>query len=96
MQFNPSYTGDSENTLFYDKVKNLFEKDGYKVPNIVFWNVEGRENTFHIDRNAQGVQLASGSHPSVFKALIENVGLTPYDMVVNVLNSERYKAIRVL
>ena len=96
MQFNPSYTGDSDNTLFYDKVKNLFEKDGYKVPNIVFWNVEGRENTFHIDRNAQGVQLASGSHPSVFKALIENVGLTPYDMVVNVLNSERYKAIRVL
>ena len=97
MEFNPIYTGsDSKNTLFYDKVKELFENDGYEVPNIVFWNVQGRNNTFRIDKNAYGVQLASGSHPSVFKALIDNVGLTPYDMVVNVLNSERYSAIRVL
>jgi hypothetical protein len=83
------------NKNFYDEMSQRFEAYGYTIPNIVFWNVDSRNNVFHIDRNALGVQLASGSHPSVFKSLIENIALTPYDMVVNTLNTARYNVIKV-
>ena len=91
MEFNQAVT----DRTMYDVIDDMFRSAGYETPNIVFWNVQSRNNVFHIDRNQSGVQLASGSSPSVFKALANNIGLTPLDMVLNVLNSERYSAVRV-
>ena len=78
---------------FYKDIKNRFAQHGYQIPNIVFWNVNSVKDTFHTQSNWQGVQLASGQSASVFKAILENVNLTPYDAMVNVLNSERYSRI---
>lgn len=78
---------------FYKDMKNRFSQHGYQIPNIVFWNVNSVKDTFHTQSNWQGVQLASGQSASVFKAILENVNLTPYDAMVNVLNSERYSCI---
>lgn len=80
---------------FYDEMKKRFEDNGYEIPNIVFWNVNARNNTFHADVNAKGVQLASGQSPSVFKSLISGVYLTPYEYMLSVLNSQRYVQINV-
>ena len=30
--------------LFYDQMKKKFEENGYEIPNIVFWNVNARNN----------------------------------------------------
>jgi hypothetical protein len=42
-----------------------------------------------------GVQLASGQSPSVFKAILKGVGLTPYDMMVETLSDPKYDCIAV-
>ncbi len=84
-----------KNWLFYDTMKQRFENSGYQIPNIVFWNVNSRHNTYHASFDREGVQLASGQSPVVFESLIKGVNLTPYDYMLSVLNTERYEKITV-
>ena len=81
--------------LFYDRMKNLYELFGYEIPNIVFWNVNSRKNTYHASFDRKGVQLASGQSPSVFASLAKGIGYTPYEYMCSVLNAERYQAVTV-
>lgn len=80
---------------FYSDMKARFARCGYTIPNIVFWNVRDTKDTFHVKSNYEGVQLASGSSTSVFKAILNNMDLTPYQAMVNVLNLERYNCIKL-
>lgn len=80
---------------FYDYVSRVYEEHGYKIPNVVFWNVNSRHDVFLADKNRKGVQLVSGQSASTFKNLIGCVDKTPVEMMYSVLNSERYQAIQI-
>ena len=80
---------------FYDYVYRVYEEHGYKIPNVVFWNVNSRHDVFLADKNRKGVQLVSGQSASTFKNLIGCVDKTPVEMMYEVLNSERYQAIQI-
>ena len=80
---------------FYDYVSRVYEERGYKIPNVVFWNVNSRHDVFLADKNRKGVQLISGQSASTFKNLIGCVDKTPVEMMYEVLNSERYQAIQI-
>ena len=79
---------------FYDGIERMFWKHGYKIPNVVFWNVCSRHNTFLADSKRKGVQLISGSAISSFKHLIENINSTPIQLMEKVIGSDRYSGIR--
>ena len=81
--------------LFYDLMKEQFENNGYEIPNIVFWNVNSRNSTYHASFDRKGVQLASGQSTTVFETLIKGINLTPYEYMLSVLNTERYAVITV-
>ena len=78
---------------FYEEMKRRYEAQGYTIPNVVFWNVNSRHNIFHADKDRAGVQLCSGQSAATFKTLMESVGSTPVEMMMKVLESERYSAI---
>lgn len=80
---------------FYDYVSRVYEEHGYKIPNVVFWNVDSMNDVFLADKNRKGVQLVSGQSASTFKNLIGCVDKTPVEMMYSVLNSERYQAIQI-
>lgn len=80
---------------FYDYASRVYEERGYKIPNVVFWNVDSRHDVFLADKDRKGVQLVSGQSASTFKNLIGCVGKTPVEMMYEVLNSERYSAITI-
>lgn len=80
---------------FYDNMAAEYQKAGYTIPNIVFWNVNSRHDIFHADANRKGVQLVSGSSTTMFKQLVDSIGLTPVEMMLKVINSERYEAITI-
>lgn len=93
MEFDEcSYT---EDWSFYDAMKNKFESKGYKIPNIIFWNVSSRQNIFHASSDCVGVQLASGQSASVFKSIIECIGLDPYEAMVKTLSDPVYDVIKI-
>lgn len=73
-----------------------FEESGYKLPNLVFWNVQSRNNVFHTDADRRGVQLASGESPAIFKSVIDCLGYTPFESMMEVLNSHRYDPITII
>ena len=88
------YCGDKD-WSFYDNMRARFAANGYEIPNIVFWNVNSRNDVFHADNSRKGVQLVSGCSASTFKTLMQVIGMTPVEAMESVLNSERYAAIKV-
>jgi len=80
---------------FYDSMEKKYANAGYVIPNVVFWNVNSTRDTHQVDANKTGVQLYSGQSPSTFKGVVQNIGKTPYDTMLQVLNNERYSVIRV-
>lgn len=89
MEFD-SCTRDADATNF-EYAKELFKSHGYKLPEIVFWNVASRRENIPVKMNEQGVTLVSGMSPTVFSIATE--GLTPYEVMMNLLSSPRYKDI---
>jgi hypothetical protein len=80
---------------FYDDMKKQFAEAGYEIPNVVFWNCNSRHNVFHADSTRQGVQLCSGQSTTTFKQLMSCIGMTPVEMMIKVIESERYSAITI-
>lgn len=80
---------------FYDNMRKLYMSHGYIIPNIVFWNVNSRNDTFHVDKSRVGVQLCSGQSASTFKVLMKSVGMNPIEMMTNTLMAERYAPVTV-
>lgn len=93
MEIDRATYGDS--WLFYDKMKQMYADHDYEIPNIVFWNVDSRHDVFHADAERKGVQLCSGQSITTFKQLMGCIGMTPVEMMLKVINSERYEAITV-
>lgn len=86
--------GDKE-WAFYDKMKTEFASNGYDIPQIIFWNVNSRNNVFHADSKRKGVILCSGQSTTTFKTLMNTVGMTPVEYMMSVLNSDRYHAVTI-
>ena len=86
----------SDEWSFYDYMRERFAKKGYQIPNIVFWNVNSRNDVFHCDSKRKGVQLCSGQSASTFKTLMNSIGMTPEEMMLSVVNSDRYEAVTVM
>jgi len=80
---------------FYDAMRERYANAGYEIPNVVFWNVDSRHDTFHADKDRKGVQLCSGQSAATFQQLMNSVGMTPTEMMLNVLGSARYAPITI-
>ena len=80
---------------FYEKMAYRFNKFGYQIPNVIFWNVASRHDVFHADKKRTGVQLVSGMSTSVFRQVMQCVGMNPVEAMEKVIGSDRYAAITV-
>lgn len=89
-----NYCSDHDWT-FYDIIKHRYKSYGYELPNIIFWNVNSRNDVFHADRDRKGVQLCSGQSVTTFKTLIGNIGKTPEQMMQDTVNTARYEQITI-
>ncbi len=88
------YCGDRD-WSFYEMMEQMYQLNGYRIPNIIFWNVDSRHDVFHADKTRKGVQLASGQSASVFRQVMQTVGMNPVEAMEKIINSERYAAITV-
>ena len=76
----------------FECAKEKFAKHGYRLPQIVFWNVNSRNQQQPVTKNEQGVALVSGASPQIFSMLSEGI-LDPYSFMLKTLSSERYERI---
>lgn len=79
----------------FEYAKALFEEHGYQLPQVVFWNVNSRNDQQPVTKDERGVALVSGCTPSIFAQMMPNgeEPLTPYEQMLEILYSERYEKI---
>ena len=82
---------DAELTNF-EYARKQFEGRGYKLPEVVFWNVASRTRQQPVTMNEQGVALVSGCTPRIFSMIASGI-MSPYTVMMDVLESERYAKI---
>lgn len=75
-----------------EEAQKEFEKYGYKVPKLVFWNVNGRTNTIPVNQNELGVYLLSGFSPNILN-MLENGDLDPMKVLINELNKSCFEEV---
>ncbi len=78
--------------LILKNAKEKFERFGYKLPEVVFWNAASRNRQQPVTMNEQGAALVSGVTPRIF-SMIAGGNLSPYTFMLEVLESERYAKI---
>ena len=76
----------------FKNAKAKFEAHGYKLPDIVFWNVASRNRQQPVTMNEQGVALVSGCTPRLFE-MVASGTMNPYAFMLEVVESERYAKI---
>lgn len=76
----------------FENAKKKFEKQGYKLPKIIFWNVASHGNNQPVTKNEQGVALVSGCTPKLF-SYVASGNFSPYEFMLEIINSPRYEPI---
>jgi hypothetical protein len=90
MEFD-SCAGNAQMTDF-EYARAEYARFGYKLPQIVFWNVASRNVQQPVTANDRGVTLVSGCSPHIF-SMLSGDDLDPYSFMMEVLHSERYERI---
>ena len=75
-----------------ESARRRFEEQGYRLPELVFWNVDSRNRQQPVTVNDRGVALVSGCSSRVF-SLLRSGCLSPEAVMMDILGSERYAAI---
>ena len=80
------------NQRLFDAIAKKYADAGYKMPRLVFWNVNSRTGTIPVKENDLGVALVSGFSVNIVKMVMS--GKTdPYECLLETLNSERYAPV---
>ncbi len=91
MEFDCMTSGRTDKAMFDDFAKE-YERYGYELPRLVFWNICSRTGTIPVRENANGVALVSGYSVNIMNMVLSNE-LDPYKCLLKQLNTERYQII---
>ncbi|MCM1213469.1 MAG: DUF2828 domain-containing protein [Lachnospiraceae bacterium] len=91
MEFDNAVHGVNADILFAT-IRKRFERYGYRLPRLVFWNVNSRTNVIPVRENALGVGLVSGFSVNVCRMVLANE-LDPFACLKKTLEGERYREV---
>lgn len=78
---------------FLKTMKRKFQAHGYLLPQIVFWNVSARHNTFLCDGSEDGLILVSGASSKIFESICSGTFERPMEYIQALLEKDRYQRI---
>ena len=70
-----------------------YERYGYKLPRLVFWNLCSRTGTIPVKENALGVALVSGFSPAVMNMVLSGK-LDPLECLLDQITAKRYQPVQ--
>ena len=74
-----------------ENIREKWARHGYRMPHLIYWNVDARQNNIPEDMGCGLVSYVSGMSPSIFEQILS--GKTGYDLMMEKLDSERYAVI---
>ncbi len=91
MEFDGCVIGGKSKVLF-KQIEEEYKQAGYKLPKLIFWNVNSRTCTIPIKENDRGVILVSGYTP-IIADMIMSTEVDPYGVLLKKINTPRYDKI---
>lgn len=76
----------------FDELADRYAEHGYKLPKLVFWNVNSRTNTIPMTENEMGVIMVSGFSPNIMSMVMSDQ-TDPWLALKEKLDSERYNCV---
>lgn len=73
-----------------DMIRSEYAVAGYDLPQIVFWNLNGRAGNSPVTYNESGTALVSGFSPSIVKSVLGGEELTPISIMLKTVMTTRY------
>lgn len=95
MQFDAASTNAHRHNTLYKEMARRYAAAGYTIPNIVFWNVNSPKMTFQANSKFRGVQMVSGQTPAAFQTVLNCIGKTPYEAMLETLNDPMYDCVQI-
>ena len=92
MEFDWCAEGGNDMTVF-ETFRKKYSEHGYKLPQIVFWNVESRRSNVPVTFSDTGCALVSGMSSSLFN-IVTGDDLDPVRIMDRAIMGERYEAVR--
>jgi len=86
MEFDSADRGYRTN---HEYMKELYLTQGYELPQIIYWNLNARNDNFPVRVNEVGACLVSGFSPSLLKSVTSG-DTDPMQMMLSVVDKERY------
>lgn len=77
----------------FESIAEEFERSGYPMPRLIFWNVCGRTDTIPMIKNEQGICLLSGFSVNAMKIAADREKKDPYESLIAILDSARYEKV---
>lgn len=75
-------------------IEDTYDQAGYKLPKLIFWNVNSRTKTIPLIENDMGVTLVSGFSQNVLK-MVMSCKYDPYEVLIETITDKRYDEVRV-
>ena len=90
MEFDSAVEGGSN----FTNIDRKYRAAGYHRPTLIFWNVNATSTMAPVTKSESGVVLVSGQSPVIFKAVLNNQEITPYDSMMEILHNPRYSVVK--
>lgn len=81
----------AEKETLMEGIKRKWENVGYRMPNLVFWQVDARNDNIPMTVE-NGITMVSGFSPVLFEQIMQ--GKTAYTLMFDKLDSKRYACIK--
>lgn len=89
MEFN-SYGVRGKDATTFKRIKAAYKEAGYKMPKLVFWNLNARNGNNPVRMDTTGTSLVSGFSPSIMKGILGAGEFTPYSVMLETIMNPRY------
>lgn len=91
MEIDPFFRG--QGLDFLEEMTRRFRNAGYTMPKVLFWNVEGRNSTFHAKSTNPNAVFASGYSASAFTSIIKGITKSAYEVMHDTLMDPWYDRV---
>lgn len=71
-------------------IKARYKKAGYKIPKLVFWNLNARPGNVPVRAHSKSMAAVSGFSPSIMKSLLSGKDFSPEAIMLETLSDPRY------
>ncbi len=100
MEFNEATSSNWDrvsewNPTAQQMIKGMYEEAGYEMPDIVYWNIQSRNDNCPTRFDETGTALVSGFSPSIMRSILSCKNITPYEVMMETIDSPRYEAITI-